>query len=35
MTDAGPTVRHRVYINDPDYAYYRLKKAFEENWITE
>ena len=23
---------YRVYINDPDYAYYRLKKTFEENW---
>jgi hypothetical protein len=22
----------RVVINDPDYVYYRLKKAFEENW---
>jgi hypothetical protein len=26
--------RHAVYINDPDYAQYRLKKAFEANWTT-
>jgi len=24
--------RQRVYINDPDYVYYHLKKAFEETW---
>ena len=24
--------RRRVYINDPDYAYYRLKKTFDEIW---
>jgi len=22
----------RVYINDPEYAYYRLKKTFEDVW---
>ena len=26
--------RQRIYINDPEYAYYRLKKAFEEGWTT-
>ena len=26
--------RQRVYINDPDYVYYHLKKAFEETWST-
>jgi hypothetical protein len=24
--------RQIVYINDPDYAQYRLKKVFNENW---
>jgi hypothetical protein len=24
----------RIYINDPDYLYYRLKKAFDETWTT-
>src|SRR5229473_2908808 len=34
LREAGVAGRYRVYINDPDYAYYRLKKAFEENWTT-
>jgi hypothetical protein len=32
MRDAGSAGRYGVYVNDPDYAYYRLKKIFEENW---
>ena len=28
-SDADP---QRVYVNDPDYVQYKLKKAFEENW---
>jgi len=32
MRDAQVAGRYRVYINDPDYAYYKVKKAFEENW---
>ncbi len=30
----GEVERQRAYINDPDYAYYRLKKTFDENWNT-
>ncbi len=30
LSDADAS--HRIYINDPDYSYYRLKKAFEEAW---
>src|SRR5215470_4838192 len=25
--------RHVAYINDPDYVYYRMKKAFEDTWV--
>ena len=34
MGDGG-SPRLRVYIDDPDYAYYRLKKMFEETWVTD
>ena len=30
----GEVERQRAYINDPDYAYYKLKKTFDENWNT-
>jgi len=28
----NPNDRNAIYVNDPDYAQYRLKKAFDENW---
>jgi hypothetical protein len=28
----GEIERQRAYINDPDYAYYKLKKTFDEIW---
>jgi hypothetical protein len=24
---------YRVYVTDPDYAYYKLKKIFDDNWV--
>src|SRR6202035_2343557 len=31
---AGEPDQPRVYVNDPDYAQYRLRKLFDENWTT-
>jgi hypothetical protein len=31
---AGEPNQQRMYVNDPDYAQYRLKKFFDENWTT-
>ena len=31
---AGEPDQARVYVNDPDYAQYRLRKVFDENWTT-
>jgi len=28
----NPADRFAVYVNDPEYAKYRLKKVFDDNW---